>query len=58
MKKLLMAAVAGTLASVITWLITVGLPMKPWIAGSGGLKRTSPRLPSRLSSSEVSSPQI
>jgi hypothetical protein len=30
----------------------------PTSAGIGGLARTSPRLPSRLSSIEVSSPQI
>ena len=47
----------GTVASEITLLMTVGLPNKPLIAGSGGLARTWPRRPSRLSSSEVSSPQ-
>ena len=48
----------GTLASVITLLITVGLPNSPAIAGSGGFGRTIPRLPSRLSSIAVSSPQM
>jgi hypothetical protein len=47
----------GTEASVITLLITVGLPNRPSSAGSGGLARTTPRLPSRLSSMAVSSPQ-
>ncbi len=48
----------GTEARVITLLITVGLPKSPWIAGSGGLKRTWPRLLSKDSRSEVSSPQM
>ena len=47
----------GTEASEITLLMTVGLPNRPWIAGSGGLARTTPRLPSSEFSSEVSSPQ-
>jgi hypothetical protein len=34
-----------------------GLPNNPWIAGNGGLKRTTPRLPSDFGS-EVSSPQM
>ena len=51
------ARMIGTLASDITLLITVGMPNRPLCAGSGGLARTWPRLPSRLSSSEVSSPQ-
>ena len=42
----------------MTLLITVGLPKSPASAGSGGLKRTCPRLPSNDSSSEVSSPQM
>jgi hypothetical protein len=46
----------GTLARVITLLITVGWPNKPEMAGSGGLARTTPRLPSMLSSMAVSSP--
>jgi hypothetical protein len=48
---------SGTLARVITLLITVGRPNRPATAGSGGLARTMPRRPSRLSSSAVSSPQ-
>ena len=47
----------GTLASEITLLITVGRPNRPSMAGSGGLARTMPRLPSMLSSIAVSSPQ-
>ena len=47
----------GTAASESTLLMTVGRPNSPLCAGSGGLARTMPRLPSRLSSSEVSSPQ-
>ena len=39
----------GTEASVMTLLMMVGRPNSPAIAGSGGLKRTIPRLPSRLS---------
>ena len=48
----------GTEASVMTLLMMVGWPNSPAIAGSGGLKRTIPRLPSRLSSIAVSSPQM
>jgi hypothetical protein len=48
----------GTAPSVMTLLTTVGLPNRPSSAGSGGLARTMPRLPSRLSSSAVSSPQM
>jgi len=50
--------ITGTVANVITLLMTVGRPIKPAIAGSGGLGRTSPRLPSSESRSAVSSPQI
>ena len=39
-------------------LMTVGLPNRPESAGRGGFARTWPRLPSRLSSIEVSSPQM
>ena len=39
-------------------MTTVGLPKKPSMAGNGGLKRTTPRLPSIDSNKEVSSPQI
>ena len=52
------ARTAGTLASVSTLLTTVGLPNRPSMAGIGGFARTMPRLPSRLSSMEVSSPQM
>ena len=48
----------GTLASEMTLLTIVGWPNRPLMAGSGGRGRTSPRLPSRLSSIEVSSPQM
>ena len=47
----------GIAANDSTLLITVGLPNRPLCAGSGGLARTMPRRPSRLSRSEVSSPQ-
>ena len=46
----------GTLTKVMTLLMTVGWPKSPAIAGSGGLARTMPRLPSMLSSIAVSSP--
>jgi hypothetical protein len=49
---------AGTVASVSRLLTTVGRPKRPSSAGSGGLARTTARLPSRLSSIEVSSPQM
>ena len=49
--------ITGTEASEITLFTTVGLPMKPSSAGRGGLARTTPRLPSRLFSRLVSSPQ-
>lgn len=48
----------GTVARVRTLFTTVGLPNKPSIAGIGGFARTMPRLPSRLSSMDVSSPQM
>ncbi len=48
----------GTLASVSTLFTTVGLPNRPTTAGNGGLSRGQPFLPSRLSSSAVSSPQM
>jgi len=38
--------------------MTVGLPHRPSMAGNGGLARTTPRLPSMLSISAVSSPQM
>jgi hypothetical protein len=48
----------GTLASDMTLLTMVGWPNSPLIAGNGGRGRISPRFPSRLSSIEVSSPQM
>ena len=48
---------SGTVAKVMTLLMTVGWPNKPATAGSGGLALTTPRLPSKLSSMAVSSPQ-
>src|SRR6202030_3641818 len=39
----------GIAANDSTLLITVGLPNRPLCAGSGGLARTMPRRPSRLS---------
>ncbi len=50
------ARIQGTVASVTTLLMTVGRPNSPAIAGSGGLARTMPRLPSIESSIAVSSP--
>ncbi len=41
----------GTVASVMTLLMTVGLPYKPTSAGTSGFARTMPRLPSSDSSS-------
>ena len=52
------ARIHGTAASDSTLLTTVGRPNSPSSAGIGGLARTIPRLPSRLSSIEVSSPQM
>ncbi len=52
------AMIIGTEPRVSTLLTTVGLPNRPSRAGIGGLARTMPRLPSRLSSMEVSSPQM
>jgi hypothetical protein len=49
----------GRFDSVSTLFTTVGSPYKPMAAGKyGGLIRGNPRLPSRLSSSAVSSPQM
>jgi hypothetical protein len=48
----------GTEARLMTLLMTVGLPNRPSMPAAGGLARTTPRLPSRLSSSAVSSPQM
>ena len=52
------ARIIGTAHSVSTLLTAVGRPNRPEIAGIGGLARTSPRRPSRLSSIEDSSPQM
>ena len=53
-----LATMAGTDANEITLWTKVGSPNRPLTAGTGGLTRISPRLPSRLSSSDVSSPQM
>ena len=50
------STMAGTLASVSTLLMTVGLPKRPRTAGNGGLGRGMPRRPSMLCSRAVSSP--
>src|SRR4029079_2765811 len=49
---------SGTTAMVSTLLTVVGAPERPTLAGNGGFSRGMPFLPSRLSSSAVSSPQI
>ena len=43
---------------VSTLFTTVGAPNNPTTAGKGGLRRGQPFLPSRDSSSAVSSPQM
>ena len=48
----------GTTAIDSTLLTVVGAPYRPTLAGNGGFMRGWPFLPSRLSSSAVSSPQI
>src|SRR6202035_2310291 len=48
----------GTEAKLWVLLMVVGLPNNPKFAGNGGLKRGLPGLPSRDSSSAVSSPHI
>ena len=45
------------LAKVSTLFTIVGFPNNPFTAGNGGRGRGSPRCPSILSSSAVSSPQ-
>jgi len=51
--------IQGRLDMVSTLLTTVGSPYRPMAAGkNGGLMRGNPRLPSRDSSSAVSSPQM
>ena len=49
--------ITGTLASVSTLLINVGLPNKPLFAGNGGLDFGIPLSPSIEAKSAVSSPQ-
>ena len=48
----------GATAMLSTLLTVVGQPYRPTAAGNGGFSRGMPFLPSRLSSSAVSSPQI
>src|SRR5688572_7150796 len=50
--------IKGTLHSVSTLLITVGLLNKPCVVGKGGFTRGKPRFPSIDSNSAVSSPQM
>ena len=49
--------IKGTLASVSTLLINVGLPNKPLFAGNGGFGRGIPLSPSIDAIRAVSSPQ-
>ena len=49
---------SGATAINSTLLTVVGQPYRPTFAGNGGFRRGWPFLPSRLSSSAVSSPQI
>ena len=48
----------GATAMLSTLLTVVGHPQTPTFAGNGGFRRGWPFLPSRLSISAVSSPQI
>ena len=50
--------IVGTTAIVSTLFTVVGQPYSPTAAGKGGLRRGMPFLPSRLSISAVSSPQM
>ena len=50
--------IVGTTAIDSTLFTVVGQPYRPEPAGNGGFIRGMPFLPSRLSSSAVSSPQI
>src|SRR5579864_1462291 len=50
--------IVGTTAIDSTLFTVVGQPYSPTFAGKGGFNRGMPFLPSRLSSSAVSSPQI
>ena len=52
------AAICVTQQAVSMLLTTVGLRKTPSTAGNGGLMRGQARLPSRLSISPVSSPQM
>ena len=52
------STIGGSDESVSTLLMSVGAPYRPATAGKGGLRRGWPRLPSRLSRSAVSSPQM
>ena len=53
-----LSRIGGTLAMDSTLLTTVGQAYRPATAGNGGRSRGWPRLPSRESSSAVSSPQM
>src|SRR5438477_9695727 len=48
--------ITGTLAQVLTLLMTVGLPHRPFWTGNGGRGCGSPTLPSMDAISAVSSP--
>ena len=48
----------GATAMLSTLFTVVGQPYRPTAAGKGGFRRGMPFLPSRLSISAVSSPQI
>ena len=50
--------ISGATATVSTLVTVVGHPKTPTSAGNGGFNRGFPCLPSRLSISAVSSPQI
>ena len=50
--------IVPTTAMLSTLFTVVGQPYRPAPAGNGGLSRGWPFLPSRLSSSAVSSPQM
>src|SRR5665647_1457978 len=52
-----LARIAAAQARVSTLFTVVGAPCRPLITGNGGRLRGSPRRPSRLSISAVSSPQ-
>lgn len=45
--------IKGIAASDSTLFTILGWPNRPLMAGNGGLERTKPRLPSRLSSKAV-----